>query len=425
MVPVITGAKPMTFGWLWAQHNEHRIVLPKLVFVATARLGKGDFCWAIYFNLLTLACVAAFLILTARKVRGRTSFLDAFIPLIMLHMGQGGLWWGFQFQFISASALACTLFAVLLWHGSRLPMSAAVIAGACLFLLPLCGGNGLLFVPVLATWLGLRGLRQWRIAGPSAPIGNERGAGVALVGAALSAGALLVLYRIGYVSIHYPWSNAGLFGTALTADHVLMSGFGPLAERFWPWSGFLVIALVASSMIFMVGGVRRSVQDDPSSRWRALDVVAFLLATLTVVGGVGYGRGGRPWEPGLASHYAGLALPVLLAVYLALCVKKRKLAILGQVGMLLFAALFSCLYVVSGVHRAKAERRNMVAVRRDLLLGMPGKLVTDRHIANLFFVDSPEAKALVQSGIHQFRQAGFTLFGPPEHPVNSRDSRFP
>src|SRR5256885_2297047 len=30
IVPAITGAQPISLEWLWAQHNEHRIAIPKL-----------------------------------------------------------------------------------------------------------------------------------------------------------------------------------------------------------------------------------------------------------------------------------------------------------------------------------------------------------------------------------------------------------
>ena len=38
LVPVLTGETPLTADWLWAQHNEHRIALSKLVL-----LGAFDF----------------------------------------------------------------------------------------------------------------------------------------------------------------------------------------------------------------------------------------------------------------------------------------------------------------------------------------------------------------------------------------------
>src|SRR5262249_11804164 len=66
MVPVRTGRQPLTLDWLWAQHNEHRIPLPKLLYVALAR-GCGDLRAGMVFNVLCLAAVAAGLILAVRR----------------------------------------------------------------------------------------------------------------------------------------------------------------------------------------------------------------------------------------------------------------------------------------------------------------------------------------------------------------------
>src|SRR5688572_29455124 len=58
MVPFITGEKPVTLKWLWDQLNEHRIVIPKLMFVFTARHSGGNFSTATFVNLLVLAGAA-------------------------------------------------------------------------------------------------------------------------------------------------------------------------------------------------------------------------------------------------------------------------------------------------------------------------------------------------------------------------------
>src|SRR5215470_13424327 len=31
MVPTLTGEQPITVSWLWSQHNEHRVPLPRLM----------------------------------------------------------------------------------------------------------------------------------------------------------------------------------------------------------------------------------------------------------------------------------------------------------------------------------------------------------------------------------------------------------
>ena len=43
MVPTLTGEQPVSAEWLWSQHNEHRVPLPRLVLLAVNLLGGPDF----------------------------------------------------------------------------------------------------------------------------------------------------------------------------------------------------------------------------------------------------------------------------------------------------------------------------------------------------------------------------------------------
>ena len=68
MVPFLTGAEPVTPAWLWEQHNEHRIPLPKLLLLALYRLSGNDFHAGMFFSVAALAGLAAALIRTARRL---------------------------------------------------------------------------------------------------------------------------------------------------------------------------------------------------------------------------------------------------------------------------------------------------------------------------------------------------------------------
>src|SRR5262249_49186788 len=54
LTEMLAGKQPLTLSWLWAQHNEHRIAVPKLLHVALLRLTNGDFRAGTYFNLFVL-----------------------------------------------------------------------------------------------------------------------------------------------------------------------------------------------------------------------------------------------------------------------------------------------------------------------------------------------------------------------------------
>jgi hypothetical protein len=40
--------------------------------------------------------------------------------------------------------------------------------------------------------------------------------------------------------------------------------------------------------------------------------------------------------------------------------------------------------------------------------------VTDRYIDKLFYLDVPDTRTQVETGIREFRNAGFSLYGPAE-----------
>src|SRR5262249_44182499 len=67
MVPVLTGDRPVTPGWLWAQLNEHRIVVSKLVQLALAKIADGDFrAGTVVTWIITVGLAAAFIVVASR-----------------------------------------------------------------------------------------------------------------------------------------------------------------------------------------------------------------------------------------------------------------------------------------------------------------------------------------------------------------------
>src|SRR5262245_66050359 len=86
-VPQMTGAKPLTLSFLWKQITDHRMPVNKLVFVLLGRWTNGELRLEMTLSVLLLAGMAALLIVTSKRLRGRTHFADAFFPIALLHWG--------------------------------------------------------------------------------------------------------------------------------------------------------------------------------------------------------------------------------------------------------------------------------------------------------------------------------------------------
>lgn len=200
LVPQLTGQNPVDLTWLFAQHNEHRIPLPRLLLLGLYRATGLDFRAGMFFNAIALAALALGMILAARAVRGRASLFDAVFPLLLLNWGHWqNLLWSWQVQYICSTGLAGALLVLIVHRGNRFTPLAGFVAGWCVVLLPLCGANGVALAPLLALWLGWRGGTLWR----SGTAGG-RAVGGWMILAAATALLGVILYWVGYHTVEQP-----------------------------------------------------------------------------------------------------------------------------------------------------------------------------------------------------------------------------
>src|SRR5689334_13338668 len=107
IVPTMTRHQPVTASWLWSQHNEHRVPVPRIIDLALFWGVGRDFRVGMYFNVLLVGALAFGMIITAKRLRGRTSYSDAFLPLLLLNWGQGlNFIWSWQTEFFLSTVLA-------------------------------------------------------------------------------------------------------------------------------------------------------------------------------------------------------------------------------------------------------------------------------------------------------------------------------
>ncbi len=306
-----------SWAGFWAQHNEHRIPIPRLVQVGLLGL-TGDYRSGMYFTVAVYAALSGAMILAARRLRGRTTWTDAFFPLVWISIGNSdNLLMGFQLSLALPTAFVCVVLLCALGARSGLSTSAAWTVAAMLVALPLCGGPGLTQVPPLLSGAGLLGVLVLarRVAAP-------RAAGwVLLCGAALTV-AVVALYLTGFV--HSPNSSRTTDPSrvAPAAARVASLALGRSGEAWWPWSFVLVGAVVAGAAALLLARLRR----EPAERLRAAGILCVLAASACLSVGIGYGRGGTDAASGFAVRYIGLSAPILCAAYFAFELYARPIA---------------------------------------------------------------------------------------------------
>jgi hypothetical protein len=307
----LTGHQPLTAEWLWSQHNEHRILLPRLFYVACARLTGGNLRVGLVLDVLALGALSAALIAAVRRDRGRVEPTDVVFPLALLHLGHwSSLLGGIQMAFVFSTLLLGVVLAQLVaWDGRR--TGAATTIGVCAVALPLCGGQGALMAVPLAAWLAGAGLVAWRSGAADA-----RRTGAAAMGLAAAAIALVAFYGVGYRTPPHLQERAGTLEAARTTLQYLAGGLGPAGWVGWPTSGAAVVAIAVAVARSLVGAWRQG-----GDRGRILGLVAAMVCAVLPGAAIGWARPGP--DAGFAERYTLPAAAFFVCAYATLQVCGR------------------------------------------------------------------------------------------------------
>jgi hypothetical protein len=310
LVPPLTGHEPNLASWLWAQNNEHRLPLPRLILLGLLE-ATHDFRSGMVLNVLSLAGLAAAMILTARYLRdGQTRASDAFFPVALLHLGDWeNLVWGWQFQFVSSAVLMCAMMLSIARMRGTPTLRQCAVAAACLVLLPLTGASGLVFALALAPWAAWVGLTQLRAARAA---DESPARGTLLVASAIIAPVLVGVYFIGYVKPWWNPPNPGRLQSLKTTLRFLALAWGGAARDAWTLAIVAIVVVLAVTMGVLLLAFARA---RGAERQRAFGLVSFAGGCAVLAGAIGWGRAANDVVSGLPMRYVLFALPALCATY--------------------------------------------------------------------------------------------------------------
>jgi hypothetical protein len=312
MVPVLTGAVPVTLDWAWSQHHEHRPMVSRLTLVALSRFVNRDFRTARYANVGLLSAMAASMLILTRRLRGSARVTDAVLPLSFLSIAQAEcLLIGFAMNLVLTSffAVATIVGAGACRRGDVRAM--AMVAGLSIVVLPLCGGSGLPMVPPLAAWLvGYISVGWWSGRNPGVV---TRTIGVGML---LASSAVVALYFRDYTQPTYHPLSSSPTTVVIGAIKYLSLSVYPSVPHYGPYwrpASLILLAVLIPTFILLAAVALRT----PDERPRSLGLIAVLLSMLGVAGALGVSRGGLGSNGTLFSRYVTLATPLLGVVYVA------------------------------------------------------------------------------------------------------------
>jgi len=373
VIDILTGDRPMTLDWLWAEHNEHRLPLSKFLLIVSYKM-TGDFRPAMYFNVAAMGALALAMIRAARDLRGRTSPTDAFFPIMLLHWGHSEVFlWSFEICYTLSVLLAGIALLVIVYSRESLTVGGAIVLGTCLILLPLTGANGLVHAPPLTLWLLYAGV----VAGYSRGPGAKRRAAV-ILSFAFASMIVTAAYLIGREkrsNIEHMLNYKALLVTSL---QYLTGAFGPAAAMVWPYSGR------ATAGLFLLGGailVVRAYRGTSPGRLHALGLLLFLGSMACMTLALGWGRAFVAFFPPfmIMRYYILTALAPCCLYFAWTACKGYSIGSFMQ--MLLFGSIVLMLpfNMQAGLDWARIHGRTMEECYREIKAGSTPAVVAEHY----------------------------------------------
>jgi hypothetical protein len=413
----VTGSQRVDLAWLWENVQGHRVPIPRLVLIACYSLFGFNSKPILYLNVLLFSALSLGLLWAIRKVRGRWCDGDAFLPIVLLNLGQTEAFsWAQTFVYAVTTCLETLLLILIVTHRGALNRPSIVLAGASLVLLPLTFGGGVVFAALMVPWLVYQGWVVTRTEPARRHVGT-----IALASASITV-VTIGLYFVGYQAFNAApaerYVKPGLLAYAETALKYLASAFGGGAHL--PWWQFpatlIAVILVTTSLCPILVLARCRLTGDP----RAVGLASYIISCLGVAWVVGMGR--YAWgDTVLDSRYAATSVVVLIGCYFVWELHRpRSLVPVGRMILFIAASGFLAANLQYGVRQGVIQRDAERAFLRDLRAAQPiPRLVAHHAWVTYYYHDRLEAY------LRQLRDAGIAPYNrlPPDRPFRVRTLR--
>jgi hypothetical protein len=360
----------LTWNDFWEPFNEHRLVLPKLIWLALSRAsGTTGIHLAMYLSVAFMSLATALLLTTARRLRGHASLADLIFPAMLLHWGQAeNFIWGFQVQMTLPTLLAIFAFTRLVRFRERPRIASLAVAGACALLLPLNFASGVALMPFILVGIGMSLARLDTTAR-----GGQRKAAWLLAVLLAVCMALMFLAAVPRPTA-FP-APESLWQFVWGASRILAMAWGPAGESSPLVLPVLSVALVVGVSVWLAARV----WNKPRVRLLPLNLLLFVLAFAALAAAISYGRIGCGMWAVLMDRYATLLAPCFCAAYLALSraratAPRRVAAILAALALALSPSNY-----YYGYHFAADQHQKTTAFLEDMRQGMDVYWLSIKH----------------------------------------------
>ncbi|MFO0805788.1 MAG: hypothetical protein U0791_22015 [Gemmataceae bacterium] len=356
-VPALLNREPLG-PWLWAQHNEHRLPLPRFLYWFLFQF-THDFRAGSLLQIAILSATSLAMMSLAARLRGAPHWADAFFPVSLLHVGHWeNLLIGYNICFAFILALEAAIGAIAICTTRENAFRSGCLAGVLLCLLCLCGGGGVVTAIPVAAWLAYLAIGFTK--------SNPARTAILLAFAAFPA-FYLALYLHGYHKPgHHPDVGEGGTDVLRVAAQVLSIGFGSGTFRWWLPISTGLLVLGAATFRLVLRSMNRPAMLGTFSIFAGIIGVALV---------IGMGRAGIDPRYGVASRYSYLTWPLLALVYMLWAREHSRAGKWIPVAMCLAASLFFIPNMATGMKRGWEVKQGLLRIESESLAGSPPEVI--------------------------------------------------
>ena len=386
-IPVLCG-KGSTRDFLWAQHNEHRMPLPREIWLALFQL-TGDFRTGSYLQVAIYTAIAFLGMRWAAQLRGGPSWADLFFPLSLLHLGHSeNLLMGYQLCFALASAFVFLLIRIALKATDDNRIRTAFLASLLSAALCLCGGFGAVFSIPAMLWIWFLLVRPHRSesGGTVSPCATFTGGHRPPAFGQRIVIALFALFPVVYLRFYFqdyhrpeghpPFEMKNWFAAAQVTMEVIAVGFGIAVEWIWlaVFLGILGVSLAVANAAIR-GGRKHS------GEWPSIaGVVAVCLGVCGLALAIGAGRSGFGDSFGLWPRYSILTWPLLASLYFAALVWGMPWLRAVPGAFAVFALVLLPVNTMYGIGNGRHHAEWLGAIEKDVQNDILEELIVKQHL---------------------------------------------
>jgi hypothetical protein len=407
------GQTPPTFHWLWSIHNEHRLPLPRLIYVGLIRLSGNDFRSGMFFNVFGLSALSLCLLVFLRRLRGNTSFTDAFIPICLVNLAHYEiLLCSNQIVFVLTTILLCIVLMMIAGGENSRNFPRLFLVAVCLVLLPLCSSCGLVPQVPLLVWLA-----TWTITNLNTGKLSQVQFGILAVLIA-SATTIDFLYFVNFHPVYF-YRSFRPFDIFRGSMEFLATSFGPAGIKKWKISLPILLSLLLSTLWLLVSSWKKNPQD----RFRSSGFVMFLSGLLLMMLSVAIGRSGGGVGFAAAHRYALLTANILCLVYMVFTIygaEMNRNFVLGCLLLLVLLALPGNARMA--VSYAENRQATYIRFQKDVQAKLPIQAIATRDGEAFFPFYGPFLVSHIRT-MQEYKIGPFALLDPslPEIPGHFRE----